>query len=187
MGQSVPSVSLQMIHNWEGWWIHWMAVPPFRRPRQDRELEWQRGPCGQVEHDPVMYSCSKEDQQSHRLQYCQQVEGDDPSPLLSPGEMHQEPWVQVWAPQHKGDRGILQHIQRRATETLKGQEHVTYKDRLRELDLFSTEKRSLKGIWSTCINMWWDDVRKIKPDSPQWYPVTEQEPVGTGGKTGNSI
>jgi len=35
--------------------------------------------------------------------YHQQVEGDDPSPLLNPGEKHQEYCVQFWAHKYKTD------------------------------------------------------------------------------------
>ncbi|KAK4825269.1 hypothetical protein QYF61_026070 [Mycteria americana] len=42
---------------------------------------------------------------------CQQVERSDPSPLLSPGEMHLECCIQRWAPQYMGDMDILEQVQ----------------------------------------------------------------------------
>jgi len=50
----------------------------------------------------------------------------------------------MWSPQYRRVVDLLlQHVQRRATKMIKGMEHLSYKDRLRELGLFSLEKRRL--------------------------------------------
>ena len=53
--------------------------------------------------------------------------------------------MQAWSPHLIKDKDCLEQIQRRATTLVKGLKKLTYEDRLKQLGIYSLEKRRLRG------------------------------------------
>ena len=64
-------------------------------------------------------------------------------PLLA--RPHLKCCLQLRSSQYRRDMDLLEHVQRRATKMNHGMKHLSYEDRLRELGLFSLQKRMLRG------------------------------------------
>jgi len=62
---------------------------------------------------------------------------------------HLESCIQLWSPQHRKDMNLLEWVQRRATEKIRGLEHISCEERLQGTGLFSMKRILQEDLTAT--------------------------------------
>ena len=91
--------------------------------------------------------------------------------------------VQVRSPQHRRDVELLERVQRRATKMTPGREHLSCKDRLRELGLCSLERRRLRGDLIAAFSIQRAETGKNRADSrAESVAIEQRETASNSGR-----
>jgi len=86
----------------------------------------------------------------HQKKCGQQVEGGDSAPLLCSAETLAGVLCPALEPQHNKYMELLERVQKRTTKMIRGMEHLSYEERLRELRAVQPgEEKALERPYSS--------------------------------------
>jgi len=107
-------------------------------------------------------------------QHSQQGKGGDSAPLLCSGETPRESCVQALQPSAQERHGPVGARPEDATTIIRGMGHLSYEGRLRELELFSLEKRRHQGDLIAAFQYLKGPARQLERDFLQGHVVIGQ-------------
>lgn len=140
--------------------------------------------CQQTDHEPAMCPWSKKGWQPPELHESVLREMNFPCPvgLLSPGEKHLQ--SETSALLHPVLDAICDSVRNRILEQVwhntkkmtKILKHLTHKEGLKDLGVFSLGKTKLRGILTLHLNTWWQRGLKMESDifhGAQWQDQSQ--------------
>ena len=128
----------------------------------------------EAHHDPAVCAGSPEGQLYpglHTQQRGQQGEGEDSAPLPHSGENPPGVLRPALEPSAQNRHGAVGAGPEEATEMIWGLEPLCYEERLREMGLFSLEKRRLQGDLIVAFHYLKGPARKLEKDLWQGHGV----------------
>ena len=82
-------------------------------------------------------------------------------PMGSLVRPHLESCVQLWSPQHRKDRDLLEQVQRRATKMIQGLEHLSCEERLRDWGFSAWRRQSCGETLQQPFSSWKGPMEKM--------------------------
>lgn len=90
-----------------------------------------------------------------------------------------------WAPHFKKGIEVLECVQKKATELVKGLENKYYAGQLSEVGLFRLEKKSLRGDLMPLVNYMKGGCSQVGSASSPRHTVTGQEDITSSWARGD--